>query len=93
LQRGRATISKFRIRSDEHRRSLAERLRQARKESGLSQVEAAANLGIEQSIISRIETAERDVTVPELMTLAELYGVPASKLLEPVQSASSRPDQ
>ncbi|MNX68448.1 HTH-type transcriptional regulator ImmR [compost metagenome] len=60
---------------------MAAALKGARKAAGLSQVETASRLGIEQSIISRIETAERDVTVPELMTFADLYGVSASELL------------
>ncbi|MNY61671.1 helix-turn-helix protein [compost metagenome] len=67
-------ISKFRRQIEEERRALCERLRLAREDAGLTQVEAAARLGIEQSIISRIETGERRLDVAELIAIAEAYG-------------------
>jgi transcriptional regulator with XRE-family HTH domain len=62
---------------------LGKRLKRARLDAKLTQAQAAQLLGVEQSIISRIETAERDVTVAELMALAEVYGKPPSQFLDP----------
>ena len=54
-------------------RLLGQRLREARDAVGLSQVEAAANLGVPQSFISKCESGERRVDIIELKVMAQLY--------------------
>jgi transcriptional regulator with XRE-family HTH domain len=49
------------------------RLRQARIDAGLSQVQVSESLGKHQSFLSKCETGERRVDVIELQELAKLY--------------------
>jgi transcriptional regulator with XRE-family HTH domain len=49
------------------------RLRQAREEAGLTQVDAARRVGRPQSFISKCESGERRVDVVELQQFAEIY--------------------
>ena len=58
-----------------YRRFLV-RLRQARTEAGLTQVEVARRLGRLQSFVSKCESGERRVDVVELAALARLYRKP-----------------
>ncbi|HWO07259.1 MAG TPA: helix-turn-helix transcriptional regulator [Candidatus Paceibacterota bacterium] len=53
-----------------------ERLRQAREQADMTQVEAAEKLGRQQSYISNIERGEQRVDIVELQRLAKLYGKP-----------------
>lgn len=69
------------IYSDTYRQFL-ERLRQARRDAGMSQVEAAAALGKPQSYVSYCETGGRRVDVEELREFAKLYGKPVSFFLD-----------
>ena len=69
-------------RHPERYRALLARLREARKEAGLSQEAAAARLGVRQKYISKIETGERRIDPVELAELAELYGKSIEWLLE-----------
>jgi len=55
-------------------REFLARLRKAREESGLTQVQAAARLKKPQSFISRCETGERRVDVLEFEDFVKLYG-------------------
>ncbi len=50
------------------------RLRQAREDAGLSQVDVAEALSFTQQHISRIETGDRRIDPLELLELALLYG-------------------
>jgi transcriptional regulator with XRE-family HTH domain len=50
------------------------RLKQARVEAALTQVEVAKRLKRPQSFVSKIESGERRVDVVELGELARLYG-------------------
>ncbi len=59
-------------------RRFLEKLKQARQEAGLTQVEVAKRLRRPQSFVSKIESAERRVDVVELQDLAHLYGKPLS---------------
>jgi len=54
--------------------ALARRLRQAREECGLSQVEVARILGRPQSFISKLEAGERRLDIIELKLIARVYG-------------------
>ncbi len=50
-----------------------ERLRQARKEKGLTQIDVAQSLGKHQSYVAKCESGERRVDVVELAEFAHLY--------------------
>jgi transcriptional regulator with XRE-family HTH domain len=54
---------------------LVSLLRAVRKEAGLTQVELAARLGVEQSLISKIERRERRLDVAELRTYCSALGI------------------
>jgi transcriptional regulator with XRE-family HTH domain len=55
-------------------RSFIERLKAARVDAGLTQVQAAAKLGVAQSFISKCESGERRVDVIELQMFTQIYG-------------------
>ncbi len=55
-------------------RVFVERLKNARVEAGLTQVQAAKKLGRPQSHISNIETGQQRVDIIELKRFAKLYG-------------------
>ena len=60
---------------------LPERLRDARKQIGLSQRTVADRLGISPSIISGYETGERTPSVEILLSIAYLYRCSTDYLL------------
>jgi transcriptional regulator with XRE-family HTH domain len=51
------------------------RLREARRQAGLTQTDVARSLGKPQSFVSKCESGERRVDFIELLAFAELYGV------------------
>jgi transcriptional regulator with XRE-family HTH domain len=55
---------------------LAERLRSARQEAGLTQVEAGKKLKQPQAYLSKVERSERGVDAIELAEFAKLYKKP-----------------
>ena len=54
---------------------LAERLRVARKQAGLTQAQVARLLDIHRPTVSEIEAGRRNVTAGELNQFAEIYEV------------------
>ena len=60
------------IYQDDHNK-IAERLKQARIESGLGQIEVAEKLGRTQSYVSKIESGQRRFDVLQLKEFAKLY--------------------
>jgi transcriptional regulator with XRE-family HTH domain len=68
------------IYSDKYQAFL-KRLRQARKERGMTQVEVASQLGKHQSYIAKCESGERRVDIVELAEFAELYNKPIDYFL------------
>jgi transcriptional regulator with XRE-family HTH domain len=64
--------------SDEARRRLGERLREAREYLGLSQEEVAQHVGMPRPAVSQIEHGNRRVDAIELAKFAKLYQRPAS---------------
>jgi len=58
---------------EEYRR-FVKRLKAARIEAGLTQVDVAQRLKKPQSFISKFETGERRIDPVELRHLAEIYG-------------------
>ncbi len=58
----------------EYDRFLA-RLREARKQAGLTQQDAARRLGKPQSFVSKCESGERRLDFVELKAFARAYGI------------------
>ncbi|HLV18438.1 MAG TPA: helix-turn-helix transcriptional regulator [Pseudomonas sp.] len=56
-------------------------LKQAREQAGLTQIELAERVGCDQSVISRIESGQRAVTLQRLKHIAKALGVPLAQLL------------
>lgn len=67
--------------SDFHGRLVAT-LRDARKQAGLTQVEAAEKVGCRQTFLSKIECGERRLDVFEFTVLCRAYGVSPGRFLE-----------
>ena len=59
---------------------LAKRLRVAREQAGLTQLQVAKHLKLHRPSISEIEAGRRKVTAGELTTFARTYGVTVSWL-------------
>jgi transcriptional regulator with XRE-family HTH domain len=55
-------------------RTFLKRLKQARLDANLNQVQVARKLHRPQSFVSKVESGERRVDVIELTEFAELYG-------------------
>ena len=60
--------------------ALAERLRIAREQAGLSQGQVARLLGLHRPSVSEIEAGRRKVSADELVALARIYGVSSAWL-------------
>ena len=63
---------------DDDRKTLGERLREAREYLGFSQEEVATYLGVSRSALSNMESGQRKVDALELKKLAGLYKRPVS---------------
>src|SRR6266704_465791 len=63
--------------------SLASRLRAAREASGLTQAQAAAELGVSRPLLIAIEKGTREASPHELARLAEIYRTSLNELLRP----------
>lgn len=46
----------------------------ARERAGLSQIDAAAELGVHQSLIAKVEAGQRRLMLSEAVLLAKIYG-------------------
>jgi Zn-dependent peptidase ImmA (M78 family)/DNA-binding XRE family transcriptional regulator len=62
---------------------LAVRLRAAREARGLTQAQAAAELGVSRPLLIGIEKGTREASPQELVRLADVYQVSLSQLLRP----------
>jgi transcriptional regulator with XRE-family HTH domain len=65
------------LKSSDYRRKYRQfiaRLREAREDAGLTQVQAAQEMGRPQSFISKCESGERRVDAVELQEFARMYG-------------------
>lgn len=58
------------------------RLREIRKEKGISQIKLAMDLNTNQNTISRYETGEREPGIVELIKIADYFNVSVDYLLE-----------
>jgi transcriptional regulator with XRE-family HTH domain len=72
---------------DERYQQFIELLVQRRKASGLSQQGVADALGWNQSQVAKIETCQRRIDVIELIRLADVIGIDASRLLSEVRKS------
>jgi transcriptional regulator with XRE-family HTH domain len=61
---------------------LGQRLRQARRDAGMTQMQVAAILGKPQSYVSKIERARRRVDPIEFAELVAIYDKPAVYYLD-----------
>ena len=68
-------------RNPERYKRLIRRLKQARLECGMSQVDVARALGEPQQFVSRVELGERRIDPTELAELAALYRQPIGYFL------------
>jgi len=59
---------------DRRYQALTRRLREARLEAALTQVQVAKRLGMLQPLVSRIESGERKLDPIEFAELCKLYG-------------------
>ena len=66
-------------------------LRQARRESGVSQVEMARLLGTSQSVVSKSERGERRLDVIELRSWCAALGVPLTRFVADLDRALRAP--
>lgn len=64
------------------RRTIARRLRMAREMAGLTQGQVARKLGLHRPAVSEIEAGRRKVSADELSSMAELYGISVTWLVE-----------
>lgn len=64
---------------------MVTRLRKSRLAAGVSQDALARIAGISQPAISRAERGQLQPTAPQLARLASVLGVPAARLLDPVE--------
>ena len=62
-------------------RQMLKRLRQARKDAGMTQVEVAEAMGRPQSYLTKCELGERRIDPIELHEFAQIYGKPISYFL------------
>ena len=57
------------------------RLKQLRKERGISQLKLAMDLGLNQNSVSRYENGEREADYRTLIAFADYYGVSIDYIL------------
>jgi transcriptional regulator with XRE-family HTH domain len=59
--------------SDYQNELIRDRLKSARRKAGMTQTQAASQLGRDQTFLTRIESGSREVTFVELEQLAKVY--------------------
>lgn len=60
----------------------ATRLRKARQDKGLTQVEVAKKAGVSENHYAQIERAEKNPTVSTLINIVRAIDVPSSEILD-----------
>lgn len=73
--------------------SVANKLVELRRKSGLSQEELAERLGISRQAVSKWERAEASPDTDNLVTLAKLYNISLDELLLDADPAAGAPDE
>ena len=69
-----AAYNKHRRRKEVPMAAIYEKLKIIREQAGLRQGQIAEYLGVTQTFISKVETGERNLTVDQLESVANLYG-------------------
>lgn len=67
---------------------FGERLREARHEAGLSQEELAAQSALDRSYVGSVERGERNVSLVNIVKLADALDISPSALLEDIRTES-----
>lgn len=68
-------------RNEALKKELAQRLRDARRRHGMTQVELAAKLGTIQTYVSSVERARRGLTVQQLVRLCQALRISPGEIL------------
>ena len=66
------------------------RIKELRKQKGISQVKMAIDLNTNQNTISRYETGEREPSIAELIRIAEYLGVSLDYLVGRTDDADTK---
>lgn len=61
--------------------NLADNIKNIREQKDLLQKDVAAHIGVDKSAYSKIEKGLRDITVAELLTMAQLFNVSIDQLV------------
>lgn len=65
------------------RKAFGARVRELRKEIGLSQEGLAHEAGLDRSYMGQVERGKRNITLDNIYRIAEALGVEAGSLLQP----------
>ena len=78
--------------TESYNQAVGRRLREIRKQKGLSlqDVEAVSGQEFKASVLGAYERGERSLSLPRMQRLAGFYGVPIDQLLPPDESQPSR---
>jgi transcriptional regulator with XRE-family HTH domain len=66
---------------------LVRLIRQARKDAGVTQVELARRLGVEQSLISKVERCERRLDIAELLSICNALGISLTSFISTFEAS------
>lgn len=67
--------------------TIYEKLKTMREKAGLRQEQIANYLGVTQAFLSKVETGERNLTVDQLESVANLYGYSLAAFADSVDDA------
>jgi transcriptional regulator with XRE-family HTH domain len=84
-------VCDYRIMAEEDEwRAIGERLRRTRLIAGMSQAELGRQVGLDRTMVAKIEAGTRRMGALELTQISNALGVPIGYLLEPVPEVLSR---
>lgn len=69
---------------------IGERVKRGRESAGLTQKELAARVGLERSMVTKLESGERHIDAVELSRIAEVLDFPVTHFLTPPPAVVSR---
>lgn len=75
---------------DDEWRAIGERLRRTRLIAGISQAELAKQVGLDRTMVAKIEAGTRRISALELTQISSVLRVPVGYLLEPLPPVLSR---